>query len=88
MPKISLLICLEIVGRQSSNYLLPQVKVPDRTAVTTANAETQVVKPSGLQELINAEIGKQLCYFQAIFVYPLASLFDLFHLSFLLKTTI
>lgn len=35
-----------------------KVKVPDRTAVVTANAETQVVKPLGLQELINAETAK------------------------------
>lgn len=33
----------------------------DRNAVVTANAETQVVKPSGLQELIDAESRKQLC---------------------------
>ena len=30
----------------------------DRAAVVTANAETVVVKPSGIQEAINAEIGK------------------------------
>ncbi|CAL9052982.1 unnamed protein product [Musa banksii] len=35
-----------------------KVKVADRNAVVTANAETQVVKPSGLQELIDAESGK------------------------------
>ncbi|ONK57478.1 uncharacterized protein A4U43_C09F920 [Asparagus officinalis] len=35
-----------------------KVKVADRSAVVTANAETQVVKPSGLQELINAETDK------------------------------
>ncbi|RVW94219.1 Phosphoacetylglucosamine mutase [Vitis vinifera] len=34
------------------------VKVVDRTAVVTANAETVVVKPPGLQEAINAEIAK------------------------------
>ncbi|ONK69836.1 uncharacterized protein A4U43_C05F27240 [Asparagus officinalis] len=33
------------------------VKVADRSAVVTANAETQVVKPLGLQELIYAETG-------------------------------
>ncbi|XP_077247400.1 phosphoacetylglucosamine mutase-like [Tasmannia lanceolata] len=35
-----------------------KVKVADRTAVITANAETVVVKPSGLQELINSETAK------------------------------
>ncbi|CAL9089367.1 unnamed protein product [Musa textilis] len=35
-----------------------KVKVADQNAVVTANAETQVVKPSGLQELIDAESGK------------------------------
>lgn len=35
-----------------------QVKVVDRTAVITANAETVVVKPLGIQEAINMEIGK------------------------------
>lgn len=35
-----------------------KVKVPDRTAVTTANAETVVVKPSHLQEAINTETAK------------------------------
>ncbi|XP_065003706.1 phosphoacetylglucosamine mutase-like isoform X1 [Musa acuminata AAA Group] len=35
-----------------------KIKVADRNAVVTANAETQVVKPSGLQELIDAESGK------------------------------
>ncbi|KAF9595772.1 hypothetical protein IFM89_003514 [Coptis chinensis] len=35
-----------------------KVKVADRTAVTTANAETVVVKPSGLQEAINSETAK------------------------------
>ncbi|RVX14323.1 Phosphoacetylglucosamine mutase [Vitis vinifera] len=34
------------------------VKVVDRTAIVTANAETVVVKPPGLQEAINAEIAK------------------------------
>ncbi|RRT54955.1 hypothetical protein B296_00047093, partial [Ensete ventricosum] len=34
------------------------VKVADRNAVVTANAETQVVSPPGLQELIDAESGK------------------------------
>lgn len=36
-----------------------QVKVVDRTAVVTANAETEVVKPPGIQEAINAETGMQ-----------------------------
>ncbi|KAF8379129.1 hypothetical protein HHK36_028558 [Tetracentron sinense] len=35
-----------------------KVKVADRTAVITANAETVVVKPPGLQEAINAETAK------------------------------
>lgn len=41
-----------------------QVKVGDRTAVVTANAETVAVQPVGIQEAINAEIGNshQLTY--------------------------
>eukprot|EP00262_Sarcandra_glabra_P018829 TRINITY_DN68_c1_g1_i4.p1 TRINITY_DN68_c1_g1~~TRINITY_DN68_c1_g1_i4.p1 ORF type:complete len:139 (-),score=22.40 TRINITY_DN68_c1_g1_i4:75-491(-) len=35
-----------------------KVKVADRTAVVTANAETTVVQPSGLQEAINSETAK------------------------------
>ncbi|KAI9089292.1 hypothetical protein K1719_029571 [Acacia pycnantha] len=35
-----------------------KVKVADRTAVVTANAETVVVRPPGLQEAINAETAK------------------------------
>ncbi|XP_030524591.1 phosphoacetylglucosamine mutase isoform X1 [Rhodamnia argentea] len=35
-----------------------KVKVMDRTAVVTANAETVVVKPPGIQEAINAETVK------------------------------
>ncbi|CAI8589070.1 unnamed protein product [Vicia faba] len=35
-----------------------KVKVADRTAVVTANAETVVVRPPGLQEAINTEIAK------------------------------
>ncbi|OVA02487.1 Alpha-D-phosphohexomutase [Macleaya cordata] len=35
-----------------------KVKVVDRTAVITTNAETEVVKPSGLQEAINSETAK------------------------------
>ncbi|KAK4262493.1 hypothetical protein QN277_028048 [Acacia crassicarpa] len=35
-----------------------KVKVADRTAVVTANAETVVVSPLGLQEAINAETAK------------------------------
>lgn len=35
-----------------------QVKVGDRTAVVTANAETVAVKPPGIQEAINVETGK------------------------------
>lgn len=41
----------------NSSSLL-QVKVADRTAVVTANAETTVVSPSGIQEAIDAETGK------------------------------
>ena len=39
--------------------LIFQVKVVDRTAVVTANAETEVVKPPGIQEAINTETGTQ-----------------------------
>ncbi|KAJ8631936.1 hypothetical protein MRB53_025272 [Persea americana] len=35
-----------------------KVKVMDRTAVSTTNAETVVVEPSGLQEVINTETAK------------------------------
>ncbi|XP_006358584.1 phosphoacetylglucosamine mutase [Solanum tuberosum] len=35
-----------------------KVKVGDRTAVVTANAETVAVQPVGIQEAINAEIAK------------------------------
>ncbi|EEF33592.1 phosphoacetylglucosamine mutase [Ricinus communis] len=35
-----------------------KVKVVDRTAVVTANAETVVVRPPGIQDAINAEIAK------------------------------
>ncbi|CAM9003419.1 unnamed protein product [Rhodiola kirilowii] len=35
-----------------------KVKVVDRAAVVTSNAETEVVRPTGLQELINAEVAK------------------------------
>ncbi|CAA6673765.1 unnamed protein product [Spirodela intermedia] len=35
-----------------------KVKVADRSVVTTANAETQVVNPPGLQEAIDAETAK------------------------------
>ncbi|GAB4834676.1 hypothetical protein Ancab_032939 [Ancistrocladus abbreviatus] len=35
-----------------------KVKVVDRTAVVTANAETVAVKPPGIQDAINAEIVK------------------------------
>ncbi|WCJ20700.1 Phosphoacetylglucosamine mutase [Euphorbia peplus] len=37
-----------------------KVKVVDRTAVVTANAETVVVRPHGIQDAINAEVGKHL----------------------------
>lgn len=36
-----------------------QVQVVDRTAVVTANAETEVVKPPGIQEAIDSETGMQ-----------------------------
>lgn len=39
-------------------FSIHQVKVVDRTAITTANAETEVVSPAGLQNAINSEIGK------------------------------
>uniref|UniRef100_A0A7N0U3S4 Phosphoacetylglucosamine mutase n=1 Tax=Kalanchoe fedtschenkoi TaxID=63787 RepID=A0A7N0U3S4_KALFE len=35
-----------------------KVKVVDRNAVLTTNAETEVVRPPGLQELIKAEVAK------------------------------
>ncbi|KAJ8755210.1 hypothetical protein K2173_019008 [Erythroxylum novogranatense] len=35
-----------------------KVKVADRTAVVTANAETVVVRPPGIQEAINADVAK------------------------------
>ncbi|CAI0401614.1 unnamed protein product [Linum tenue] len=38
-----------------------KVKVIDRTAVVTENAETIAVKPPGIQEAINAEIAKYPC---------------------------
>lgn len=37
--------------------LIYQVKVVDRTAIITANAETEVQTPHGLQDAINAETG-------------------------------
>ncbi|KAK2986891.1 hypothetical protein RJ640_007928 [Escallonia rubra] len=41
-----------------NSYFLDWVKVVDRTAVVTANAETVVVRPLGVQEAINAETAK------------------------------
>lgn len=38
-------------------FLNCQVKVADRTAIVTTNAETVVVSPPGLQEAINEETG-------------------------------
>ncbi|XP_074564068.1 phosphoacetylglucosamine mutase isoform X2 [Curcuma longa] len=38
-----------------------KVKVADRNAVVTANAETKVVKPPGLQELLDEETAKYSC---------------------------
>ena len=37
-----------------------QVKVVDRTAVVTTNAETVTVRPPGIQEAIDAETGNIL----------------------------
>lgn len=36
--------------------LFAQVSVPDRATITTANAETCVVKPAALQPLIDAAV--------------------------------
>ncbi|KAM7258611.1 hypothetical protein ACFE04_014352 [Oxalis oulophora] len=36
-----------------------KVVVKDRTAVVTTNAETEVVKPAGIQDAINTEIGTE-----------------------------
>lgn len=47
-----------------------QVKVADRTAVTTSNAETVVVKPSHLQEAINTETGEYFILTDTIFLFP------------------
>jgi len=44
-----------------------QVKVADRNAVHTTNAETVVVSPPGLQEAINAETGIFFCFFLLLF---------------------
>ena len=65
---ISLIKVLSYCVRQgfSSIYILlesffvwtvAQVKVADRTAIETVDAETRVVKPSALQELIDTETG-------------------------------
>lgn len=43
-----------------NHFSLIQVKVVDRTAVITENAETKVVSPTGIQEAIDAETGKQI----------------------------
>lgn len=45
------------------NLSLLQVKVVDRTAVITENAETKVVSPAGIQEAIDAETGKPIFRF-------------------------
>ena len=37
--------------------LLPQVTVPDRGSITTANAETRVVTPAALQPMIDASVA-------------------------------
>lgn len=40
-------------------FIYTQVKVINRNAVVTGNAETTVVEPKGLQEAIDSEVGKQ-----------------------------
>uniref|UniRef100_A0A2N9EXT3 Phosphoacetylglucosamine mutase n=1 Tax=Fagus sylvatica TaxID=28930 RepID=A0A2N9EXT3_FAGSY len=56
--------CFETIGSQWTELYqdLPsrqlKVKVVDRTAVVTANAETVAVSPPGIQEAINAETAK------------------------------
>jgi hypothetical protein len=39
-------------------FLFLQVKVIDRSAIVTTDAETKVSQPSSLQELIDKETGK------------------------------
>ncbi|KAF3431723.1 hypothetical protein FNV43_RR26458 [Rhamnella rubrinervis] len=65
--------------------LIFQVKLVDKTAVVTANAETEVVKPLGIQEASNAETAnypKGRCFIRpsetenVIHVYAEASLQD------------
>jgi len=46
-----------------------QVKVADRNAVHTANAETVAVSPPGLQEAINAETGISFLPFSFPFLF-------------------
>lgn len=50
------------------SFFFTQVKVADRNAVVTANAETEVVQPVGLQKLIDTETGKQVIHTIFIFV--------------------
>ncbi|KAL2545343.1 Phosphoacetylglucosamine mutase [Forsythia ovata] len=52
----SMLIWNELYHDLPSKQL--KVKVVDRTAVSTANAETVVVRPVGIQDAINAETAK------------------------------
>ncbi|CAN1282779.1 Phosphoacetylglucosamine mutase [Linum perenne] len=47
-----------------------KVKVVDRTAVITTNAETVAVKPPGIQEAINAEIDDRMSRRHAVFELP------------------
>ena len=41
-----------------NNVTVVQVKVEDRTAIVTTDAERKVCQPSGLQELIDKEVGE------------------------------
>lgn len=43
--------------------MVVQVQVVDRSAVVTENAETVVVKPAGIQEAIDIEIGNYFSRF-------------------------
>lgn len=38
-----------------------KVKVADKNVITTTNAETRVVHPSGLQDAVDSEVG-ECCY--------------------------
>ena len=54
---LSILIASFISEMNALVFPKCQVKVADRNAVITANAETVVVSPPGLQDAINAETG-------------------------------